>query len=108
MAGNDYHRYHDMLQALIDSITADPDSHARLGYIQRLNTEARRMLLDARDEAAYDLRRQYAGEDAQALSGVSRRYIDYWAKRWQRQRGLPPLKAKRRAIDLSHAIDLSR
>lgn len=105
---SNYHRYHDMLQALIDSIAADPDPHARLGYIQRLNTDARRMLLDARNEAAYDLRSRYSGKDAQQIAGVTERLINYWAKRWQKQRGLPPLKAKRRSIDLSNAIDLSR
>lgn len=103
---SDYHRHHDMLQAIIDSISTDPNTHKRLADIQQLYKDANRMFLQARDEAAYDIRTQFASEDAEYLAGVSRRHIDYWARRWQRRHGLPPLRQKKR-IDLSTVTDLS-
>jgi hypothetical protein len=63
-------------------------------------------MIRARDEAAYDLRTRYSSDDAERLSGVSRKYIDYWANRYRERNALPLLK-KRRTIDLSNVMDLS-
>lgn len=101
-----YHQFHDQMQAIIDSISHDSDNAARLNNLQRLSTDFRRAIIAARDEAAYDLRTHYSSEDAEILAGVARRYIDYWARRWQQKNMLPKLKARRR-IDLSDAVDLS-
>lgn len=104
--GTPYHRYHDQMQAVIDSIAHDSDPTSALSNFQRLSTDFRRAIIAARDEAAYDLRTRHSSEDAEILAGVSRRYIDYWAHRWQRKNGLPRLKQKKRT-DLSDVVDLS-
>lgn len=104
--GTPYHRYHDQMQSVIDSISHDSDPLSCLNNFQRLSTDFRRAILAARDQAAYDLRTRYSSEDAEILAGVSRRYIDYWARRCQRKNGLPPLKQKKRT-DLSGVVDLS-
>lgn len=100
-----YARHYDELQALLTAVIRDDDPVRRLSNIQRLTVDARTMLRDARDEAAYDLRSQYASLDAETLVGVSARYIDYWATRWMRRRDLPRLK-KRKRVDLTAAMDL--
>ena len=100
-----YTRVYSEAQAMIDSVMHDSDPAQRLSNIYRLTTDLRRLLIDARDEAAYDLRVVYASEDSEKITGVSRRYIDYWAKRWRTKRDLPRLKNKRR-VDLSEALDL--
>ena len=103
----DYPRYYDMLQALIDSITQDPDQHTRLANLQQLYKDSNRMLLQARDQAAYDLRSRYSSEDAEILARTPRKYIDYWAKRWQKRNGLPRLRNKRRTDLTGITVDLS-
>ena len=101
-----YTHFYDEFQALIDSLLHDSDETQRLANLQRLYKEGLTLMLRARDEAAYDLRTKYSSEDAEALAGVSRRHIDYWATRYRRRNNLPKLKQKRR-VDLSEFIDLS-
>lgn len=101
-----YTQFYDQMQSLIDSINHDSDPAARLGNIQRLTSDSRRMMLDSRDAAAYELRTKYSSQDAEQMSGVSRRYIDYWAKRWMKKNDLPRLRQQKRR-DLSNVVDLS-
>lgn len=101
-----YTHFYDEFQALIDSLVQDSDESQRLANLQRLYKEGLTLMLRARDEAAYDLRTRYSSEDAEALAGISRRYIDYWATRYRRRNALPTLKRKKR-VDLSNVLDLS-
>ena len=101
-----YTHFYDELQALIDSIMHDSDESQRLANLQQLYKDGMSLMIRARDEAAYDLRTTYSSEDAAILSGVARRYVDYWATRYRKRNGLPTLK-KRKRVDLSNAIDLS-
>lgn len=101
-----YSRFHDELRRLIDSVSHDPDPATRLSNIQQLYKDSLTMLLDARNEAAYELRSRYNSADASTLVGVERKYIDYWAKTWRIKKMLPHLKQKARQ-DLSHAVDLT-
>lgn len=101
-----YTHFYDEFQGLLDSLTHDSDETQRLANIQSLHKDATSLLLRARDEAAYDLRTRYSGKDAETLSNVSRRHIDYWAKRHMRRNNLPPLKRRER-VDLSNVVDLS-
>lgn len=101
-----YTQFYDQMQSLVDSINHDSDPAQRLSNLQRLYKDGLTMLLRSRDEAAYELRSRYSSEDAEAVAKISRKYIDYWARRWQRKNALPGLKKKRR-IDLAQVIDLS-
>lgn len=101
-----YTHFYDEFQALLDSMYHDSDQSQRLANLQQLYKDGVTLLRRARDEAAYDLRTRYSSEDAEVLSGVSRRYIDYWATRYQRANAAPPLKKKRR-VDLTNVMDLS-
>ena len=101
-----YTRFYDQMQSLIDSIAHDSDPTQRLANLQRIYKDGLTSMLRARDEAAYDLRCRYSSEDAAALTGIDRKYIDYWANRWRKRNMLPTLKKKRR-IDLSNVLDLS-
>lgn len=101
-----YTHFYDEFQALIDSMYHDSDQSQRLANLQRLYKDGVTLLRKARDEAAYELRTRYSSEDAEILSGVSRRYIDYWANRYRQSAGMPPLKKKRR-VDLTNVMDLS-
>ena len=101
-----YNKFYDQMQSLVDSINHDSDPAERLSNLQRLYKDGLTMLLRSRDQAAYDLRTRYSSEDAEVVSRISRKYIDYWARRWMRRNALPGLKKKRR-VDLSNAIDLS-
>lgn len=102
-----YTHFYDEFQALIDSLLHDSDESQRLANLQRLYKEGLTLMIRSRDEAAYDLRTRYSSEDAEILSGVSRKYIDYWATRYRKRNALPPLKKRRRTIDLSDAMNLS-
>ena len=99
-------QYWDQFQALIDTINHDTPPEQRLAIIQQLYKNGLTLILQARDEAAYDLRCRYSSEDAAILAGTERKYIDYWANRWRKRRMLPQLKQKKR-MDLSNVIDLS-
>ena len=101
-----YTRFYDQMQGLIDSIAHDSDPSRRLTNLQRIYKEGLTAMLRARDEAAYDLRCRYSSEDAAIVSGIDRKFIDYWAHRWRKRNNLPPLKRKKR-IDLSSVMDLS-
>lgn len=101
-----YTHFYDEFQALIDSLLHDSDESQRLANLQRLYKEGLTLMLRSRDEAAYDLRTRYSSEDAEALSGINRKYIDYWATRYRKRNGLPPLKRLQR-VDLSNVMDLS-
>lgn len=101
-----YTQFYDMLRGLVDSIAHEGDEVQRLKYLRQFRTDALRMALKARDEAAYDLRSRYSSEDAEALTGIPRRHIDYWVKRHRKATGLPPVPRRER-IDLSGAVDLS-
>jgi len=101
-----YTHFYDEFQGLLDSMYHDSDQSQRLNNLQRLYKDGVTLLIRARDEAAYELRTRYSSEDAERLSNVSRKYIDYWANRHRKRNALPPLKRKR-SIDLSNVIDLS-
>lgn len=101
-----YHRFYNEFQALIDSISHDSDPAQKLNNLQRLYKDGMTLILNARDEAAYEIRSNYSSEDAEQLAQVSRKYIDYWARRYMKRNALPPLKQRRR-IDLSNVRDLS-
>ena len=101
-----YTHFYDEFQALIDSLVNDADESQRLANLQRLYKDGLTLMLRARDEAAYDLRTRYSSEDAEVLSGVSRKYVDYWATRHRNRNNLPRLKQRKR-VDLSNVIDLS-
>lgn len=101
-----YTHFYDEFQGLMDSIANEPDQSQRLSNLQKLYKDGTRLMLRARDEAAYDLRSRYSSEDSEALTGINRKYIDYWATRHRNRNALPPLKRRKR-IDLSTAIDLS-
>ena len=102
-----YTHFYDEFQGLVDSLTHDSDESQRLANLQQLYKDGLTLMIRARDEAAYDLRSRYSSKDAQALSGINRKYIDYWANRYRLRNALPPLKRIKR-VDLSNAIDLSR
>jgi len=104
--GMRYTHFYDEFQGLLDSLSHDSDETQRLANLQQLYKDGLTLMLRSRDEAAYDLRTRYSSEDAEALSGVSRKYIDYWATRYRKRNALPPLKKKRR-VDLSNVMDLS-
>ena len=101
-----YTRFYDQMQGLIDSINHDSDPAHRLTNLQRLYKDGLTLILQSRDEAAYELRTRYSGADAASISGIDRKFIDYWAHRWRKRNNLPPLKRKKR-IDLSSVLDLS-
>ena len=101
-----YTHFYDELQGLIDSLMHDSDESQRLANLQKLYKDGMTLMIRARDEAAYDLRTTYSSEDASILSGVNRRDVDYWARRYMKRNKLPTLK-KRKRVDLSNAIDLS-
>lgn len=101
-----YTYFYDEFQGLIDSLVHDSDESQRLANLQQLYKDGLTLMIRSRDEAAYELRSKYSSKDAQALSGVNRNYIDYWANRYRVRNGLPPLKRMKR-VDLSNAIDLS-
>ena len=103
--GISYTYFYDEFQGLMDSLLHDSDQSQRLANIQQLYKDGVTLMLRSRDEAAYDLRSKYSSEDAESLSGVNRKYIDYWANRHRARNGLPALKRKRR-VDLSNVIDL--
>ena len=101
-----YTQFFAQMQSIIDSINHDSDPSQRLANLQRIYKDSLTIMLRARDEAAYDLRTRYSTQDAEALSGVSSKYIEYWARRHRDRYALPPLKARRR-VDLSNVLDLS-
>lgn len=101
-----YTKFYDQLQALVDSINHDSDPTARLRNLQQLHKDANSLILRARNESAYDLRTKFSSQDAEALSGINRKHIDYWARKWAINKMLPPLKRHRR-VDLSSFLDLS-
>ena len=101
-----YTRFFDQFQQLIDSVAHDSDPESRLANLQRLYRDGLTIMLNARDEAAYDLRTKYSSQDAAVLTGVDRKFIDYWANRWRVRKMLPPLRKMKR-VDLSKAVDLS-
>jgi hypothetical protein len=101
-----YTHFYDEFQGLLDSLLHDSDESQRLANTQRMYKDATKLLLRARDEAAYDLRTRYASKDAAALSDISARHIDYWANRHRERNSLPPLRRVKR-LDLSEAMDLS-
>lgn len=103
-----YDVFYRQLEGLVDSINHESDPAERLLNLQQLSKDARRMLLNYRDRAAYDLRVKYSSEDAESITGIERHHIEYWAKRWRTRNGMPPIKRKKRHADLSSALVLSR
>jgi len=100
------HRFYQQFQSLIDSINHDSDPTQKLANLQQVHKDGMTLVRRARDEAAYELRSRYSSEDAEQLSGISRRHLDYWAKRHMYRHALPPLRPLRR-VDLSNARNLS-
>ena len=74
-----YTHFYDEFRGLLDSLMHDSDETQRLSNINQLNKDATSLILKARDEAAYELRTRFAGADAEAISGVARPTLDYWA-----------------------------
>ena len=105
MATN-YNYFYTQMESIVDSINHDSNAAQRLSNLQRLNVDMRRIIIDSRDDAAYQLRTAYSSQDAEAVAGIARKYIDYWATRWRKKNNYPRLKNKRR-VDLSNVIDLS-
>jgi len=101
-----YTHFYDGFRDLLDSLMHESDETQRLSNINQLNKDATSLILKARDEAAYELRTRFAGADAEAISGVARPTLDYWASRHKDRLGLPPLKRIER-VDLTNVIDLS-
>lgn len=101
-----YTDFYDQFQQLLDAINQDPDESQRLANLQKLYKDGTTLMLRSRDDAAYDLRTRYSSMDSETLSGINRKYVDYWANRHRVRNGLPPLKRIKR-VDLSNAIDLS-
>ena len=101
-----YTQFYDQMQSLVDSINHDSDPASRLRNVHQMHKDASSLLLRCRDEAAYDLRAAYSSEDAERMTGVSAKYVNYWATQWREKNSLPPLKRKRTA-DLSQALNLS-
>lgn len=101
-----YTQFYNEFQSLLDTINHDSNHSQRLSNLQQLYKDGTTAMLRARDEAAYELRSKYSSEDSEQLSGISRKYIDYWANRYRLRNALPALKKKKR-VDLSNAIDLS-
>lgn len=101
-----YTKFYEQLQSLVDSINHDSDPTARLRNLQQLQKDANNLILRSRNESAYDLRMKFSSQDAEALAGINRRHIDYWARKWATNKMLPPLKRHRR-VDLSSFLDLS-
>lgn len=100
-----YHSHYSVMQGVIDSIAHEQHPEQRLAYLHRLRADADRMILAHRDEAAYDLRTRFNGEDSERVTGIPRRYIDYWAQRHRRKHNLPALKRISKS-DISGAFDL--
>lgn len=105
MATN-YLTFYSQFQSLIDSINHDSDVGKKLFNLQSLQKDGLKLIIKSRDEAAYELRSRYSGPDAERITGISRKYIDYWARRWMKKNSLPRLK-NRLSVDLSDVIDLS-
>jgi len=105
MASN-YLTFYSQFQSLIDSINHDSDSGQKLANLRNLQKDGLKLLLRSRDEAAYELRSRYSGEESERITGVNRKYIDYWARRWMKLHSLPRLKGMHN-IDLANVIDLS-
>lgn len=105
MATN-YLTFYAQFQSLIDSINHDSDAKQKLSNLQNLHKDAIKLLIRSRDEAAYDLRSNYVGEECERITGISRKSIDYWARRWMKQNSLPRLKGMQN-IDFAKVINLS-
>lgn len=101
-----YSDFFDSFQSLVDSISHDSDEVSRLKSIARLLTESRTVLIKERDRAAYELRTRLTSADAQQRTGISRVYVDTWARRHQKNTGAPPILRKARK-DMRKAADLS-
>lgn len=101
-----YSQFYDQFVALVDSISHESDERQRVRNLYALQRDAHRILVLARDEAAYAMRCRYSSEDAAALSGIDRKRLDYWAYRHRDRAGLPGLKRQQR-VDISEFIDLS-
>lgn len=101
-----YTQFYDQFVALVDSISHEPDERQRLRNLYALQRDAERVLMLARDEAAYALRCRYSSKDAEALAGIDHKRVDYWAYRHRDRAGLPGLKRMQR-VDLSSFMDLT-
>lgn len=93
------------LQSLLDGLQ-DLPLPQRLAAVQRLKTHAYRLLVRERDSIAYQARQQWAGADVQALSGIERARIEYWAKCHRERTGAAAIGRKER-VDVSGGVDLS-
>lgn len=95
-----------ILQTLADNLAMEADSVKRLKALVTLDHDWRRLMVAARDEAAYEARQKWTREDIGQMTGYSPQQIAYWANRHRQRTGAPPLKP-RIGIDLSSAIDLT-
>lgn len=99
-------RAFDALIDLADNVNRTPDIAARLSTLVRINEEWKRVIIPARDKAAYEARQKYALEDLVTLTGHSQTAITYWMMQHRHRTGAPKIGRHQR-IDLSGAIDLS-
>jgi len=104
--GLKYSDAYSEMQALIDFLSKDPDLASRLNNISKLKDDFAGLLTRAREESAYELRSRYPADEAERLTGISRRTIDRWAYKWKYRHGLPAMMRMKKA-DLAKAIDLS-
>lgn len=73
--------------------------------LQELNTQWRRYVVPARDEATYESRRRYSRADLAKITGYAENILVYWADRHRTRTHAPALgRVERR--DLSTALDL--
>ena len=101
-----YRLTRDLIQNLMDNVSMTPDIADRLVMTQELDANWRRLIVPARDAAAYEARQRYASADLAALTGYSDWQLAYWTNRHRARTGAPAL-GRRDRVDLSRAIDLS-
>jgi hypothetical protein len=98
-------RFYDDLRSMLDGMAHDIAPPERLPALQKIVHQASKMIIAARNEAAYELRSKHSSLKAEALTGIEYRTINVWAEKHRSDRGLPKLKTRRSELD--GAIDLS-
>lgn len=102
-----YRLTRDLIQNLLDTVAVTPDSIGRLMTLRELDTQWRRNVIPARDEATYEARKVYSSTDLSTLTGIDRHTLDYWVTQHRRRTGAPPLGRHRsKEPDLSRALNL--
>lgn len=102
-----YTDFYGQFQALIDTVNHDSDTPQRVANLARLHDDVTKAFIAARNEAAYDLRKEHALTEASRLTEIGSDRITYWAKRHMRKHGLVGGLKRLKKIDLSGAVDIS-